>query len=841
VYLARRGEKMRIVGKALWAAVAAAAILLAGSLNLEVSPAPQREDADASSPEPAESSLGQGCSLSGVSSPVAQLSATPCKRVLFIHDQLGLFDENPLTTFSILPKKLRALGLGVEESFPSKINSSVLSGYDVVVFSLRWWNSRLGQRLMGNDEAAALVEFVNQGKGLLLVGELGLEQWSTNWNGSAGRVGQNWGITFDAVMLCSMDRHFAMQGDPDDGVDYPIIPATIPGPVTDGVGRFVFAWGTSLKVRSPAKVIGRTDASGWRDGNAIYTDYLNQWTCQQDASEPSGRYPALASARAQSGGRVVAVGDSSWMSDTWIVRLGNLKLAQNAFTWLARIPVIQSLTADTHSGDAPLVVEFTCKVNDQGVDGLQYHWDFDGDRVGDLVTSIGQATNVYEDPGTYEARCTVVDPSGCRRSSKPVVVKVTQPRADLAVGLNDSPDPVSVGKRLTYTAVVRNHGPSRATGVRLTDKLPPGLKFISATSTQGSCTYNTVARKVTCTIGQIADAESATIKIVLNARRAGTVTNTVGLVTPEGLDPNDTDNTASEATRVNPRADLSVTLTDSPDPVPVGRNVTYTAVVTNHGPSRATRVKLTDKLPPGLKFISATSTQGSCTYDTVTRKVACTIGEVADTETATVKLVLNARRAGTVTNTVRLVTPDGLDPNGTDNTASEATRVKPRADLSVTLTDSPDPVSVGGIITYTAVVANNGPSNATGVNLSDLLPPGMSFVSAASTQGSCTYSTAARKVTCAIGGMANTAIATITIVATAGQTELGVVTNTVDVTGAEYDPTTPNQASTTTTVNRNVNLGVTQQTTVTSRSSAQIPRIPLRSQTAVSASQRGAL
>ncbi len=59
-------------------------------------------------------------------------------------------------------------------------------------------------------------------------------------------------------------------------------------------------------------------------------------------------------------------------------------------------------------------------------------------------------------------------------------------------------------------------------------------------------------------------------------------------------------------------SDLSVTKTDSPDPVTVGNNLTYTVTITNNGPGGATGVVLTDTLPVGVTFVSATPSQGSC-------------------------------------------------------------------------------------------------------------------------------------------------------------------------------------------------------------------------------------
>jgi len=89
-------------------------------------------------------------------------------------------------------------------------------------------------------------------------------------------------------------------------------------------------------------------------------------------------------------------------------------------------------------------------------------------------------------------------------------------------------------------------------------------------------------------------------------------------------------------------------------------------------------------------------------------------------------------------------------------------------DLSVTQTDTPDPVNVVSPLSYTLTVDNNGPDDATGVTVTDTLPAGVTFQSASATQGSC--SEAAGIVTCTLGDMISSATATINIALTATAT-----------------------------------------------------------------------
>src|SRR5207302_4082967 len=85
-------------------------------------------------------------------------------------------------------------------------------------------------------------------------------------------------------------------------------------------------------------------------------------------------------------------------------------------------------------------------------------------------------------------------------------------------------------------------------------------------------------------------------------------------------------------------ADLAVTKTAFPNPVPLGTNLTYTVTVTNNGPSAATGVTLTDTLPAGVRFVSATPTQGTCAQASGT--VTCDLGNLAFDVTARATIVV---------------------------------------------------------------------------------------------------------------------------------------------------------------------------------------------------------
>jgi uncharacterized repeat protein (TIGR01451 family) len=111
--------------------------------------------------------------------------------------------------------------------------------------------------------------------------------------------------------------------------------------------------------------------------------------------------------------------------------------------------------------------------------------------------------------------------------------------SDLSIAKSDNPDPVTVGATLAYTIAVQNLGPDPASGVKVTDQLPQGVDFVSASASQGQCARQ--GRRVSCDLGTL-NAPTVdyggppTVTIAVIPRRTGTIVNTA-TVKGTGKDP----------------------------------------------------------------------------------------------------------------------------------------------------------------------------------------------------------------------------------------------------------------------------------------------------------------
>ncbi len=455
--------------------------------------------------------------------------------------------------------------------------------------------------------------------------------------------------------------------------------------------------------------------------------------------------------------------------------------------------------------------------------------------------------------------------------------------ADLAVEKLGPPEALA-GSDVPYSVTVTNVGPDDAINVSVSDPVPPGMSYVSATQDTGPAF--TCDSTVNCTIASLPAGATATFTFVFHIDSGTGFLNTV-TVSSQTPDPNDENNSSVAFTTVAvPQGDLFVQKSVTPPGTPPDADVTFVITLGNAGPDAAENVTLTDNLPAPLTFVSFTQTSGpamSCGMST------CTVASFPADATATFELVghvpagtpsgteiqntafvesdndpLEENNSATTTVTVSsadvrvvktgpptadagstiayqvtvtndgpdaalnvvvtdpqiceavncllgtigpggsvilnanvtippdatswsntaTVTTDSFDPDNSDNSSTVNTIVTQSADLSVVKT-APADVVASTDLTYTITVANDGPSDASNVVLTDTLPPGTTFVSS-----SCGTNP------CAIGTLEADDSVVVTIVVNVAANATGPLENTATVTSTTSDPVAGNNTST---------------------------------------------
>ena len=275
-----------------------------------------------------------------------------------------------------------------------------------------------------------------------------------------------------------------------------------------------------------------------------------------------------------------------------------------------------------------------------------------------------------------------------------------------------------VGDTLTYTIVVKNNGPSDATGVKVTENIDLDLvKVISASGNYDSETN-------IWSVDSISSGKNATFTLTVEVIANGTVKNSVSVKSTE----NDTDmtnnNASSNDTDAKPVVDLEISKTVNVTSALVGDEIAYTIVVKNNGPSRATDIKVSEKLSDLVELVSAVSSAGKFENN------VWSIDSLESDENATLTLTVKLIKDGIVENSVSVTSKENDSDMSNNNATSDNVTSIPNADLSIIKTVNTTSAKIGQSIEYTIVVKNNGPSTATNVSVDEKLSELVEFVSA---------------------------------------------------------------------------------------------------------------
>lgn len=388
----------------------------------------------------------------------------------------------------------------------------------------------------------------------------------------------------------------------------------------------------------------------------------------------------------------------------WFERLSNLQYRVfDGSTWTTWMPILSNpwniLLGDITNGSSKII-----------------------EVMGTVLSSspAGTITNMAT------ANSTTPDPTP---ENKDITNTKVETRADLSITKTGTPNPVVAGKTLTYTITIHNNGPSDAQNVILTDDVTSFLNNPTFTASLGSSGNWTGHLN----LGVLASGDTITITITGNVKPSitQTINNTAYVSSPTDPDAQpDNPKQDSCGTNVTTTADLSVVKIGNPNKVVPGQTLTYTIKITNNGPSDAQDVTLTDNIPSVI-LNPQYSLDGQTWHIWIGSLVPFTLGanEIA---TILIRGTVSTEATENFNNTAVVTSP--TDPNTPKESTTE-THLK-TADVGVTKNVSTLTPNYKGVVNFIIKVTNYGPDEATGVKVTDLLPAGLQFINATTSQGS---------------------------------------------------------------------------------------------------------
>ena len=331
-----------------------------------------------------------------------------------------------------------------------------------------------------------------------------------------------------------------------------------------------------------------------------------------------------------------------------------------------------------------------------------------------------------------------------------------------------SPDPVVHNGASTFSVTVTNNDYiTTATGLTLAVNLPSNVDF-SASPTPSGCSFASGRTILNCSLSTLAAQGTWNVNFTGVGLTPGVQSTDANVSATDNTDPDSNNDSLTKPITVINGADLIITktgpggCTTGSCNAGAGATISFNIAVTNNGPDAATTFRVTDNLPAAGDFTysSATGSGWSCSW--VTTTVTCNYsgasiasGASAPAITLTGTLITTA---GSITNGASVASTDSStgDPNMTNNGPSQViVGVTQTTDLRanktmVSLATGTTNYALGEAVTLTLSATNQGPRNATGVTVTDIVPTGFGI---GTLPAGCLLS--GRTVTCTATGTLN--------------------------------------------------------------------------------------
>lgn len=343
-------------------------------------------------------------------------------------------------------------------------------------------------------------------------------------------------------------------------------------------------------------------------------------------------------------------------------------------------------------------------VTETVADGLTYKGSTpNASKSGDLLTwdlgaLAGNGTEtvkvrvVADGPGTFTdcARVTY-------KEKLCLTVKAVQPKLMLD---KSAPADVLLCDLIPIKLTVRNPGSGAANNVVITDRLPAGMKTVDGKSS------------VRIDVGTLAPGEQKEYTVNCQATKTGSFDNQAVVNADGGL--SDEANTTTVVRQ--PVLEISKTASEM---VYEGRPIKYTIKVDNTGDAASANTVLTDAIPSGTSFVSA-SDGGQFAGGTITWNLGTLASKASKTVNATVTAVAQG-------NQVNRAEVKGTCAEAVADTAT--TRVEGIAAILLEVVDIADPIEVGGQETYVITATNQGSKVGTNIQITCTLEDPQTYVS----------------------------------------------------------------------------------------------------------------
>ncbi|RFS20711.1 DUF11 domain-containing protein [Chitinophaga silvatica] len=289
---------------------------------------------------------------------------------------------------------------------------------------------------------------------------------------------------------------------------------------------------------------------------------------------------------------------------------------------------------------------------------------------------------------------------------------------------------VIAGQPINYVLTLMNNGPSNSVNSVITDTLPAAIQNATWTATaQGAAVITsgqTGSGSIIRVVGSVPAGSSNNIIVnitgTVNPGFSGTITN-LATATPSepGIPP------VTDIDVATVQKSLALTAVKSgPATAVAGESITYTLDVGNNGPSNSTATLISDNVPVSITNViwTASIVSGTGTITNGGTGSGNAVQVTANLNAGSLcRIIIKGTIRPSAVNPIQnsaVVTPSELNiPVVNSNVVT--TTLSQQASLNITKT-GPDTASAGSRIAYTVIVTNNGPSNATGITISDIVP-----------------------------------------------------------------------------------------------------------------------